>query len=488
MDQPSLFGASEHNDRASARFYPDFESWWHSARAMRRRGISPDDLWWHADRDATRVTLARRAHRGEGAFVDEARYAACHRSDDRWALLYQLFWRLHHGEGHLMELTADPQVVRLQRYAKSVRRDRHKMKAFVRFREVDDGHAQPRYVAWFEPDHFIVELTAPFFQRRFTNMRWSILTPRCCAHWEGEGQLWFSDGVDKSAAPAGDRFEEAWRIYYKSIFNPARLKTSAMRSEMPQKYWKNLPEAHLIPELVRAADRRVDQMVSARKEDDVLRCGPRPASPGHLLARAQDAAAENSLDKLRLRAQSCRDCQLGSSATQVVFGEGPQRADIMLVGEQPGDQEDLAGRPFVGPAGQLLDRALEEAALERSTLYVTNAVKHFGFVARGRRRMHSKPTIESVRACSAWLREEIRLVAPNLIVCLGTTAATAVLGEGVRFSQLRGQIVRTQAHDVLVTVHPSFVLRQRDRGGGQREYRRLVDDLAQAGAYRHSPA
>jgi DNA polymerase len=474
-------------DGVSVRFYPDLDSWLCNARALLARGVAPARVWWHEDH-AARREAAPRVRNVERAFVDEARYAACHRNDDRWALLYQLAWRLHHGEAQLLELSADPDVVRLRRYAKSVRRDRHKMKAFVRFREVDDGQVQPRYVAWFEPDHHIVELTAPFFKRRFANMRWSILTPERCAHWEGSGALWFSDGVDKSAAPDGDRLEDAWRIYYKSIFNPARLKTSAMRAEMPQKYWKNLPEAHLIPGLIRDANRRVDQMTGRQKQDDVLQCGPRPPSPQRLLDDAHAAAPAGSLEQLALGASACRDCALWQPATQVVFGEGPGNADIMLIGEQPGDHEDLAGRPFVGPSGQLLDRALAEAGISRSTLYVTNAVKHFGFVACGRRRMHSKPTIESVRACMSWLQREIAAVQPGLLVCLGVTAATAVLGEGVTLRHARGKFLSQDGRDVLVTAHPAFVLRQRDRGRARREYRHFVQDLVLASEWRDASA
>ena len=378
-----------------------------------------------------------------------------------------------------MDLAADADVARLSRCAKAVRRDRHKMKAFVRFREVDDGGAEPRFVAWFEPDHHIVRLTAPFFQRRFTGMRWSILTPDACAHWEGEGEVWFSPGVDRRAAPSADRLEEAWRVYYKSIFNPARLKVNAMRAEMPQKYWRNLPEAHDIGRLIRDADQRVDVMRQTVKSCDELQCGPRPATPEQQLVAARDAAAPGSLDALRLAAAGCSACPLADSATQTVFGEGPIEARLMIVGEQPGDVEDLVGRPFAGPAGQLLDTALQAAGVSRDAAYVTNAVKHFGFTRQGRRRLHKTPTIQTVHACMDWLRQEMALVAPDFVVCLGRTAATAVLGRPASVLRERGQWFLHEGRHVLITAHPSYVLRQKSGSAREAALAGLVEDLTQ---------
>ncbi|MFK8014720.1 MAG: UdgX family uracil-DNA binding protein [Gammaproteobacteria bacterium] len=479
MEQPSLFGGNDAGPTRSERFFPNFDSWWASARRCLDQACAPDDLWWHVDREQPHAPPAR-APKVLEAFFEQARCAACHRAEDRFALMYQILWRLHHGEAHLLEVSADRDVVRLLRYAKAVRRDRHKMKAFVRFREVDDGGDEPRFVAWFEPDHFIVELTAPFFVRRFTNMRWSILTPEQCAHWEGDGDLWFSAGVDKSAAPADDRLDDAWRIYYQSIFNPARLKVNAMRSEMPQKYWKNLPEARLIPELVRQADARVERMAEQRKTADELRCGPRPDSPAETLEQARAAAVPDSMQALQLAAQGCQRCPLWQPATQVVFGEGPTDATVMVVGEQPGDQEDLTGRPFVGPAGQLLEQALCDAAIARETVYLTNAVKHFGFTPRGRRRMHQRPTIESVHACSSWLFREIDLVRPEVLVCLGKTAASAVLGYDVDIARQRGRSVMWRDRQVLITVHPAYLLRRGRNAVSASDYRQFVAELAQA--------
>jgi DNA polymerase len=192
-----------------------------------------------------------------------------------------------------------------------------------------------------------------------------------------------------------------------------------------------------------------------------------------------------TLPKLREAAARCRGCDLWINATQTVFGEGPAHASVMLVGEQPGDQEDRAGAPFVGPAGRLLDDGLEAARIDRSQVYVTNAVKHFKFVRQElvKRRLHKKPNAAEVRACNPWLREEIRLVQPKLVVALGSTAAQALLGNAFRVTQHRGEVMESEwAGPVLATVHPSSVLRAPDeyRADARREF---FGDLAKAAAY-----
>lgn len=482
MNQPPLFGSGAGLE--PVRFYPDFASWRHEARRLLRHGRPPNSVWWQADRTCSPRTGAERAEVSRypvvhvpRAFQTQAQLASLNRRDDRWTLLYRLLWRLAHGERHLLERVDDAEVRRLRDYAKAVRRDLHKMKAFVRFRVADDG----RYVAWFEPEHHIVERAAGFFRRRFATMRWSILTPDRCAHWEGAGEVWFSEGVSRAAAPSGDAFEAAWRRYYRSIFNPARLKLHAMTAEMPKKYWKNLPEAAEIPELIRHAPARTSAMIAASAADDVLRCGPRPPPPEALLARERARHPEGSLEALRTAALGCRRCPLWEPATQTVFGEGPEDARLMLVGEQPGDREDLVGRPFVGPAGQLLDRALAEAGIERGAVYLTNAVKHFRFKPVGKRRLHDRPREGEIRACASWLDAEIERVRPELIVCLGATAARARLRLTGALTPYRGKLLEQAGRRHLVTVHPSYLLRIPDRRAADAAYARFVEDLALAG-------
>jgi DNA polymerase len=189
-------------------------------------------------------------------------------------------------------------------------------------------------------------------------------------------------------------------------------------------------------------------------------------------------SSDKSLSKVRLAAQSCRNCDLWKRATQTVFGEGPARAQLMLVGEQPGNDEDLAGHPFVGPAGKLLDRALEDAGIDRKIVYVTNVVKHFKWEPRGKRRIHKKPRQSEITACRPWIEDELAIVKPKALVCLGSTAAQALLGREFRVTQQRGQPVPSPlAPVVLATVHPSSILRAPDEETRDSEYKRFVADL-----------
>ena len=327
--------------------------------------------------------------RASKQFIALARSAICHSDSGRFALLYRLLWR-HQGNAKVLEDRADPDVRKLDELARQVRRDSHKMHAFVRFRLVEapegEGENGEHYVAWFEPEHHILRANAGFFVRRFANMRWSILTPKGSLHWDRET---LSEGPPArvSDAPSGDPTEDLWRKYYASIFNPARLKVGAMLKEMPRKYWKNMPEAALIPELVAGRTGRERRKWSRQAN---------PCFFGEFEERPETLAA---IDKA---IHQCRKCPIGELDNQAVMGEGPRDAPLMIVGEQPGDQEDLAGKPFVGPSGQVLDAALERAGIDRRSTYVTNAVKHFKFVHRGKRRLHQSPTAKEIDICRWW--------------------------------------------------------------------------------------
>src|ERR1700736_2861213 len=193
---------------------------------------------------------------------------------------------------------------------------------------------------------------------------------------------------------------------------------------------------------------------------------------------AASRTSGSSLKALREEARRCRACPLWKDSTQTVFGEGPQAARIMLVGEQPGDKEDLAGKPFVGPAGQMLDRALEEAGLDRAKVYVTNAVKHFKFVPRGKIRLHQKPNTSEIKACRQWYERELKSIQPDLVVAMGATAAQSVFGKITPINKNRGRPINLdEGIKALVTVHPSYLLRLPDADAKAREYRRFVDDL-----------
>ena len=189
----------------------------------------------------------------------------------------------------------------------------------------------------------------------------------------------------------------------------------------------------------------------------------------------------SSLATLKSAAKACTACHLYKHATQTVFGEGPKGSTLMLLGEQPGDQEDLAGKPFVGPAGKILDRALEEAGIDRAKVYVTNTVKHFKWEPRGKRRIHKKPNSREIAACRPWLEAELRVVRPDLLVCMGATAAQAVFGPSFRVTRERGKVLESDlASKVVATVHPSSLLRQPDEESREREYKLFVADLRTA--------
>lgn len=262
----------------------DFEGWRDSARRLAVAGVAPGQVSWRVGAEpgdlfgggeAALPAVSGPAFSVPKAFVTLAELVICHSEPERFALLYTLLCRIR-GNAKALEDKADPLVQRLERMAKEVRRDIHKMHAFVRFRAVmADEEAEPCYVAWFEPEHPVVERATPFFARRFAAMRWSILTPERCAHWDGEA-LEFTPGLPHSAAPDADELEELWRTYYAHTFNPARLRPSAMRAEMPKRYWRNLPEAAVIPELVHGAPGRVRRMIDAARPD-----APDPVRPAN---------------------------------------------------------------------------------------------------------------------------------------------------------------------------------------------------------------
>jgi uracil-DNA glycosylase len=462
----------------------DFDGWRKAARALALNDVKPSDVTWNVAGDAPELFAPTSppleppngTFNVSAKFVELAKLAILHRSPERFALLYRLLWRLRQNHD-LLDIATDPDVNEIGAMVKAVRRDEHKMHAFVRFREIGREH-KAHFVAWFEPEHHIVELAAPFFARRFADMPWSILTPDLCAHWDGHA-VSITQGVNKAEAPTADRLEETWRSYYASIFNPARLKVAAMRNEMPKKYWKNLPEASLIKPLIEGAARSTSAMIaSAATEPHKAQKRLEPVKNKDKDSDMLREHAGDDIQSLREEAAECRACPLYKDATQTIFGEGPPTARIMLVGEQPGDKEDLAGKPFVGPAGQMLDRALEEAGIDRSQVYVTNAVKHFKFVPRGKIRLHQKPNTPEIKACQPWYKRELAAVKPELVVAMGATAAQTVLGKITPINKNRGHLIELEdGTQALVTVHPSYLLRLPDAEAKAEEYRRFVQDL-----------
>ncbi|MGZ2412688.1 uracil-DNA glycosylase [Sphingomonas sp. F9_3S_D5_B_2] len=450
----------------------DFDGWRDAARDLAEAGVPASAVVWQVeggDADLFGSDTPQPAAASfpvPRAFVELARAVVCHSDPQRFALLYAMLLRVKVNKQALDD-AADPLVRRLQDLAKAVRRDIHKMHAFVRFRELDE-----RFVAYFEPEHHIVRRAASFFVDRFTNMRWSILTPELSIHWEGQ-TLNEGPGATRADAPSGDPLEETWRTYYASIFNPARLKVGAMLKEMPKKYWRNMPETSLVQPLIAGARARelemIDRSVAKEGLSHALEAERRVEPGGNLRA---------SWEALFKDARKCTRCDLYKFGTQTVFGEGPLDASIMFVGEQPGDQEDVAGRPFVGPAGQLFDAALEKAGIDRSTVYVTNAVKHFKFVARGKRRIHNKPDAGEIEACRWWIDHERELIRPPVTVALGATAARSLLDKVVTISKVRGSPLKlADGGECWVTVHPSFLLRIPEEDRRHEERAKFVADL-----------
>ncbi|HEX4407529.1 MAG TPA: UdgX family uracil-DNA binding protein [Xanthobacteraceae bacterium] len=403
--------------------------------------------------------------------------AICHRAPDRFALLYDALWRIthykSHGERELATRAADPVIAKLADYAHQVRRDIHKMHAFLRFRECkeDDKHdGKSRFTAWFEPQHFILKRAVPFFVERFPSMDWLIATPIGTAIFQ-DGALTYGPPAQKP--PEGDDrvLDELWLTYYRTTFNPARVRVKAMTSEMPKHYWRNMPETALIPDMVAQASVRVAGMDDA---DD----GAAPLFAQRIAERRATVVAipRAPIAALRAEASACQRCALHTAATQTVFGEGPENARIVFVGEQPGDQEDLAGKPFVGPAGEMFNRALAEAAIDRGIVYVTNAVKHFKYEPRGKRRIHQRPNAGEVRACKWWLDRELTTIEPELIVALGATAAQSLAGRSVSVLRERGP-ADFAGRSGFISIHPSFLLRLPDAAAKKKEYENFVADL-----------
>lgn len=486
----------------------DFDGWRVNARSLALAGVPPQDTQWRvrggddgglfdmAPAEPEALPPGLMPPPGTGLtvpkdFIELAKAVVCHSDPARFGLLYRLLWRMQSEKG-LIGIATDADVVRARGMQKSVRRDCHKMTAFVRFKEVPHGQGQGRsgqnprrrFIAWFEPDHYIVERTAPFFQRRFTDMDWLILTPHGSSAWDGQA-LRLSP-LAASKPDISDETDDLWRTYFSNIFNPARLKVKAMQAEMPKKYWKNLPEASLIPDLIADAEASVRAMVA--------RAASQPPAHHFRLqeamrnAPAPDLPPAGTLAALKEQAKTCTRCPLHCTATQTVFGEGPEAADVMFVGEQPGDQEDLAGRPFIGPAGKLFDTVLEQTGIDRKTAYVTNAVKHFKYEPRGKKRIHQRPNTGEIEHCRLWLKLELDLIKPKLVVALGATALHALTGEKSGLSQRRGQFQDLgHGQSLFTTIHPSYLLRIPDLGKQGEERLRFEAELAQVARAMQAP-
>lgn len=416
----------------------DFAGWRQAARALALSGVPPEQVRWAVDgKGAASVppqSPPDASFSVPRALLMLAGLAVQARDPARFDLLYRLVWRAQAGALELDD-DSDEEVRRARGLALAVRAEAHRMRAALRYLAVAERH-----IGWYRPAHHVLEADAQLLARRFADLAGSILTPEASAHWDGAG-LRFGPGVAAAAIPDDAALGAYWRTYGEEMLGTARPGTS-------------VPEAEELAEDPWPPDRA-------------------PLGPV-VMAASADAGAEQAARE----ASDCRRCPLYAPATQTVFGEGPAGARAVFVGEQPGDQEDVIGRPFVGPAGQLLDRALLEAGIDRRAVYVTNAVKHFKFTPRGKRRIHQTPDAAEVKACGFWLDVERVRLRPALVVLLGATAARAVLGRAVTIGRERGRPFRLSDTETgFVTVHPSFLLRVPDAEAKRREYRAFVEDM-----------
>ncbi len=445
------------------RFEPDFDNWRMKARQLLSFHIPPSQVQWITSEGGfvlteewqdKEVTATLNLPRD---YFQRAQVVSAYRDDSTWDLLYRIAYRILHGEKDLLNITLDDDIKEFESRHRLVMRDIHKMKAFVRFKEVQQEE-KTIYMAWHRPDHRIVRLAAPFFKDRFNGMNWVIMTEDETMSWDQE-EITFSPGVPEHEAPKADSTDDLWKTYYSSIFNPARIKIKAMKKELPVRHWKTLPESELIDSLIDEAPERLKKFYESQ----------RPA-----------AAIERQLsyEEIKDGIKFCRSCEICSKATGPVMGEGNQQARIMFIGEQPGNEEDLNGKPFIGPAGQLLERAFKLRGFKREEMYITNAVKGFKWIEQMNSRWHRSANASEISACKPWLKQELGLVKPEIVVCLGRSAAQSILGKMIKMEEVRGRFFKSHICDqTIILPHPSSILRIQDAGEREMAFNRFVEEL-----------
>ncbi|SAL03190.1 UdgX family uracil-DNA binding protein [Caballeronia ptereochthonis] len=455
---------------------PSFAAWRTAARDLLMEGARPEEvLWRESDASATVFGTieppppgsvdpnAKKPVKIAREFLAMLETAACYRAPDRWPFLYKALWRWTQGD----RAVASPQDAdghRLHRMIETVEAEESEMRKVLRFRHRDASLGPPEFISWFEPVHDLLEHAAMHFATRMGSATWMIATPHGAAFWDGallrvdrtsepeEKPMDFGETAMSGEAVSGDAIEALWLAYYESTFAPAQANAAEMASHMPVRYWKSPQNECADPALISRADpysRRDRHPRNVPPEMEVAINTDLEPIKGTMLTEPP------SLD-------ACRRCALWRNATQAVPGAGPADARVMLVGEQPGDHEDREGKPFVGPAGKLLDEALAEAALERESLYLTNAVKHFKWEAHGDERTHLAPAQREREACRYWLDEELRRIAPKVVVALGATALKALTGHRTALSEYLGKTIEHQGRIVVPTYHPSYLLRLTD--------------------------
>jgi probable DNA metabolism protein len=448
---------------------PTFEAWRISARRLLVDKIHFNDVVWQtsdsgslfdlmSDTSGVKPSLIKIPRE----FVEGAEFVAAFNEDSTWDLLYRLLYRIVYEEKNLLKNPLDTDVLAFQRRMHLVSRDLHKMKAFVRFKEIKKND-ESIYVAWHRPDHRILKFSAPFFTDRFNGMNWIIFTEDESMSWINN-ELTFGPGISQREAESFDETEELWKTYYASIFNPARLKVKMMKKELPVRHWKTLPEAELIDGLIKEAPNMVVEFYEAQRTSAVASI-PRNVS---------------SLSELKAALPTCGACTICPKATGPVFGEGPRDAQIVFVGEQPGNEEDIAGSPFVGPAGRLFMDALERADIQRSEVYLTNAVKGFKWRDSDGMRKHVNPSSFEISACRPWVKAELEMIRPRVLVCLGASAAQSVFGKVMKVHDSYGKVFQTTLCDyTIILPHPSAILRMPNLEEKERMHTQFIEGVAE---------
>ena len=424
-----------------------WNDWRTKARQLLAEKVLPQDIHWKCDelefsfgeeflpkKVTSEFTLPRE-------FVETAMTVSAYRDDSTWDLLYRIAWRILYEDRNLLQIPIDPEVRELVARRQSVGRDIHKMHAFVRFREIKEGK-DSIFMAWHRPDHRILRLAIPFFKDRFNGMNWVIMTEDESVSWN-QSELSFLPGIGKVELPPDEK-EDLWKNYYSSIFNPARVKVNMMKKEMAVRYWETMPETQLITSLLADASNRVKKFEEANP-------------------RMRPIQFASSLSEMKEAMKKCQSCGICARSHGPVPGVGPVDAQLAIIGEQPGDEEDLGQAPFIGPSGRELSRALLEAHIERKDIYLSNAVKGFKWVKGSIEREHRTADSKEISACRPWLQNELSLIKPKILVCLGRVAAQSVVGKLIKLEDVRGRFFSTPlCEKTIVLPHPASILRIKD--------------------------
>lgn len=450
---------------------PTFESWRTKARSLLEEKIHFDNIVWQTSDSKSLLDLLVDSAGVKSSvisipreFMQDAQFVSAYNDDSTWNLLYRLVFRIVYEEKNLMNNALDNDVLDFDRRKKQVSRDLHKMKAFVRFREIKSDKKTDKesiYMAWHRPDHRVLRFAAPFFKDRFNGMNWIIFTEDESMSWINN-ELSFGPGISQKEAEAYDEMEELWKTYYASIFNPARLKIKMMKQELPVRHWKTLPEAQIIDQLIDEAPKRLEEFYESQRTQ-ALQFVPSNVS---------------SLFELKAKLPTCSACTICSKSTAPVFGEGSERAEIVFVGEQPGLEEDIAGKPFVGPAGRLFMDALQKSGIKRDEVYLTNAVKAFKWKDSNGIKKHVNPSSFEISACRPWIKTELEMIKPKILVCLGASAAQSVFGKTMKVKDSQGKVFKTSLCDhTIILPHPSAILRMPDQAEREKMHHEFITGI-----------